>query len=416
MEVYESTANGFNHWEEMYRLGLEDPTICCIFVGWWRHDHYTFADDHPYFSIYMPQGHATPLHILERKRRDQVKKQYNVEVTRNQIAWYRWQLETKNSGDQAKMDELFPWLAEDAFVATGAKFFNNDALTMGMRRSRQQPYMPFKYALTNRWQDTQVFQTKDKRAELKVWEEADPNGHYVAGCDPAYGSSESADRAVIHVARCFSDKLVQVAEFVSPVISTYQCAWVLAHLCGYFRNVMPLIELNGPGEAVFNQLNDLRTQTAQMAASASGDIDLRNVFTAMRSFLYKRADSIGGQGYAREWRMSGNNKPPLLSGFKDSFELNRHVLNSLPLLEEMRHIVIDGGSIGAMSGHKDDRVIAAALAHEAWRRWVQQKLRNMGLTFERAYMESIGAGPNQAQKMAINYLKTQNITVDEGLK
>jgi hypothetical protein len=179
---------------------------------------------------------------------------------------------------------------------------------------------------------------------------------------------------------------------------------------------MPLIELNGPGEAVFNQLNDLRTQTAQMAASASGDIDLRNVFTAMRSFLYKRADSIGCQGYAREWRMSGNNKPPLLSGFKDSFELNRHVLNSLPLLEEMRHIVIDGGSIGAMSGHKDDRVIAAALAHEAWRRWVQQKLRNMGLTFERAYMESIGAGPNQAQKMAINYLKTQNITVDEGLK
>lgn len=411
LEVYESTANGYNFWEEMWENGKEDPTICCIFVGWWRHDHYQFPDDHPYFRIYMPQGHETPLHILERKRRDRVMKHYGVEVTRNQIAWYRWQLETKNSGDQAKMDELFPWLEEDAFVATGAKFFTNDSLTEAMRLARKQPYMPFKYQLSDKWQETTVFQTRDRRAELKVWEEADPNGYYAIGCDPAYGSSEAADRAVIHVARCFSDRIVQVAEFVSPTISTYQCAWVLAHLAGYYRNCMVNLEMNGPGEAVFNELNLIKQYTSQMVGNEQ-KTDLGNVFVLMRHFLYRRADAVAGTGLAYQWRTSGVNKPPMLSAFKDSFELHRHIIHSMFLLDEMKHMIIEGGHIQAENNHKDDRVMAAALAHEAWRKWMMQKLKNMNLTFERAYMEAAG-GPNPAQKIVINYLKGVNINVDE---
>lgn len=416
MKIYETTANGFNFFEEMYRAAKDDPTICCIFVGWWRHDHYTFPDDHPYFRIYMPQGNSTPLHILERKRVRLVGKEYGVTITHNQIAWYRWHLESELQGDQSKMDEMFPWVEDDAFVATGSKFFLNDSLTDAMKRARQQPFMPFKYMFTARWQDTVVAATRDRRAELKVWEEPDPRGHYVLGCDPAYGSSDEADRAVIHVARCFSDRLVQVAEFVSPTISTYQCAWALCHLAGYYRNVMVNLEMNGPGEAVFNEINVLRTHTHEMINHApDGKVthDLRQVLNMMRHYLYKRADSMGGS-LAYQWRTSGTNKPPMMHSFKDAFELRRTILNSMALLEEMKTIVIHDGSIQAEGSCKDDRVIAGALAHEAWRRWVQPKLRNMGLTFERAYMESIGAGPNQAQKMAIDYLRGHKIALNDG--
>jgi hypothetical protein len=417
MKIYETTANGFNFFNEMWDQAKDDPTICRIFVGWWRHDHYTFPDDHPWFSVYMPQGHATPFHILERKRIRLVKERYGVDITRNQIAWYRWKLESELNGDQAKADEQFPWLEEDAFVATGAQFFTNDSLTDALKRARQQKLIPYKYMFTERWQDTIVTPTRDlKHAELKIWEESDPRGHYVIGCDPAYGSSESADRAVIHVARCFSDRLVQVAEFVSPTISTYQCAWALCHLAGYYRNVMVNLEMNGPGEAVFNEMNALKQHTRDMINhSPDGKVthDLRQVLNMMRHYLYRRADSMQAT-LAYQWRSSGTNKPPMMHAFKDGFELHRFILNSMFLLDEMRTIVTDGSKIAGEGNAKDDRVIAAALAHEAWRRWVQPKLRNMGLTFERAYMEAIGAGPNMAQKIAIDYLKSQRIIVDEG--
>lgn len=415
LKIEETTANGFNFWEERYRAAKTDPTICTIFVGWWRHDHYSFPDDHPWFRVYMPQGHDTPLHILERKRCRLVREAFGVEVTRNQIAWYRWHLESEVQGDQCKMDEMFPWVEDDAFVSTGSVFFTNDSLTEASRRARQQKFMPYKYQMTERWQDTIVINTRDRRAELKVWEEADPAGHYVIGCDPAYGSSEAADRAVIHVARCFSDRLVQVAEFVSPTISTYQCAWTLCHLAGYYRNVMVNLEMNGPGEAVFNEMNALRTQTRDMVSYApDGKVahDLRRVLNMMRHFLYARADSMTAQ-LAYQWRTSGSNKPPMLNSFKDAFELKRFVINSMMLIDEMKTIVVDGGHIAAEGTHKDDRVMAAALAHEAWRKWMQPKLRNMGLTFERAYMESIGAGPDQAQRMALNYLQSQKIVLNE---
>ncbi len=415
LKIEETTANGFNFWEERYRLAKKDPTICTIFVGWWRHDHYSFFDDHPWFKVFMPQGHDTPLHILERKRARLVLQEYGIEINRNQIAWYRWHLESEVQGDQSKMDEMFPWLEDDAFVATGSVFFTNDSLTLAARRARQQKFLPYKYIMTERWQDTAVVNTKDRRAELRVWEEADPAGHYVIGCDPAYGSSEAADRAVIHVARCFSDKMVQVAEFVSPIISTYQCAWALCHLAGYYRNVMVNLEMNGPGEAVFNEMNALRTQTNEMVSQnhqGKEQNDLRLVLNLMRHFLYKRADTMSGS-LAYQWRTSGSNKPPMLNSFKDSFELRRFVLNSMPLIEEMKTIVVDGGHIAAEGNNKDDRVMGAALAHEAWRKWVQPRLRNMGLTFERAYMQSIGAGPDQAQRMAIDYLRTQKITLNE---
>jgi hypothetical protein len=178
------------------------------------------------------------------------------------------------------------------------------------------------------------------------------------------------------------------------------------------------LEMNGPGEAVWNEMNRLRQETQFMVDHASdGKIthDLRYVLNNMRYYLYQRADSMTGT-LAYQWRTSSINKPPMMHSFKDAFELHRLIINSMPLLEEMKTIVIHDGSIRAEGDNKDDRVIAAALAHEAWRKWVQPRLRNMGLTFERAYMEAIGAGPNQAQMIAINYLRSQNIMVDEGAK
>src|SRR5580698_797700 len=54
LQVYESTANGFNHFEEAWDLAKKDPTKRAIFIGWWRDERNAFPLDHPFFNKYMP--------------------------------------------------------------------------------------------------------------------------------------------------------------------------------------------------------------------------------------------------------------------------------------------------------------------------------------------------------------------------
>jgi hypothetical protein len=82
----------------------------------------------------------------------------------------------------------------------------------------------------------------------------------------------------------------------------------------------------------------------------------------------------------------------------------------MPLLEEMKTIVVDGGMVGAERGKHDDRVVALALAHVAYKRQEQQKLDNMGLTYQAEMQRQAGRGVDlQVKQMGINYLRTLGV-------
>lgn len=414
LQVYETTANGFNHFQEMWEKAVESPTQRAIFVGWWRSELYAYPQNHPYFSIYMPDGEGSALTALERRRVKMVEQAYGVKVTAEQIAWYRWKLDDECDGDQMKMDEMFPWMPEDAFVATGSKFFTNESLTDAMRYARQTAFVPFRYVLTKEWAETACIQVKPghaNRAELRIWEAVDPNGFYALGADPAYGSSDEADRSVASIYRCFSDMCYQVAEFATPNVSTYQFAWVLAHLAGYYRNVMLNLEITGPGQTVQQELDMLRRHASGMIAS--DDKNIRNCLGAMRYYLYRRVDSMSGNGLL-QWKTTADNKFVLLTKFKDAIELKRCLIRSLPALEECKAIVLEDGQIHGSGRAKDDRVIANALAHEAWRQWVQPRMQAQGLTFAKAQRDAARGGPQQIEEIALNYLKRMKISVPTG--
>lgn len=407
LEIIETTANGFNHFQELWEAAKSSKTQRAIFVGWWRNELYAFPENHPFFAIYMPDGPASRLTSLERQRVRQVKDQYDYEITHEQIAWYRWQLEEKQHGDQVSMDEKFPWVEEDAFVASGSNFFTATSLTHAMRQARKTPFLPWRYILGTQWPETGVVATNSKRAELKVWEETNPNGHYVLGCDPAFGSSDEADRTVIHVARCYADRLIQVAEFVSASTSTYQCAWVLAHLAGYYRASMVVLELSGgAGQTVLDELQRLQAATAQMPVE--GAPDLRSVLALMRQYMYRRIDVLSGQ-LAYQWKTTNENKFAMLSAMKDAFDLGRFRINSLGLLEEMKSLVYDAGTLKGEGRKKDDRVMAAGLAHEGWRKWVMQRLINQGLTYAEGQRQAEAGPRSRPEQMALDYLRAMRV-------
>lgn len=411
LQIYETTANGFNWFWDMWELARKDPTKRAIFSGWWRDERNQLPLDHPFFAKYMPDGLSTALLPLERKRVREVRETYEVDISLQQIAWFRWHMESEKDGDQSLMDQEYPWTEDDAFQATGSKFFTVESLTNCMREAKKFPFQTYRYKLTHKFEETKLQQVRDPRAPLRVWEEASKYGYYVLGCDPAYGSSDEADRTVVSVWRCYADCMVQVAEFCSPEPSTYQCAWVMSHLAGYYglQWLMPILEITGPGQAVFDELQKVQKLTMEMKPG-NDEFGIRNILGNMRQYLYKRIDSLGSS-LVYQWRMSEELKRRCMNQLKNGIELGRVIPRSVPLLEEMRRIVNDDGHIGAEGRAKDDRVIGAALAYQAFNMWCQPKMKAMGLTLAKSQEIDQRGGTEPVDRLIINFLKKQNISV-----
>jgi hypothetical protein len=409
--LYESTANGFNHWWDTWESAKSDPTKRAIFVGWWRDERNQIALSHPFYPLYVPDGAA--LSALERRRVRLVREQYGFEVSLQQIAWYRWHLAAEKDGDQASMDQEFPWTEDDSFQATGSKFFSVESMTECLRNAKRAPFKLYRYKLTTRFDEIEIRNINDSRAELRVWEEASPLGYYVVGCDPSYGSSDEADRTAISVWRIFSDQMIQVAEFCSNSPSTYQCAWVLAHLCGYYgqRWCMPVLEINGPGQAVFDELEKVRVHASEIRPD-SEDASIRNILKNMRHYFYRRIDNPGAGEALYQWRTTEDLKRRAMNMMKNGIELDRMIPRSVALLEECRRIVNDAGHIGAEGHAKDDRVMAAAFAYQAWSSWGQPKCKSAGMTRARAQELEVNGVPPPIERVISNYLKRVRITVN----
>jgi hypothetical protein len=409
MQIWESTANGFNHFYDTWETAKQSPSMRAIFVGWWRSELFAFAQDDPRYEIYT----KAPLTTIERARIRAVKAAYDYDITKEQLAWYRAKIEDEFSGDQSMMDQEFPWTEDDAFQATGSQYFTTESLSKAIKYAKEQPYRRYRYRFTRDWKETQVIGApKDPRAELRVWEDASKFGYYSLGCDPAYGSSDEADRNVISVWRGYADCFVQVAEYCSALDSTYQTAWVLAHLAGFYgiNESRVILEINGPGKAVLQELQHCQ-QLMRELKPGDTDYSLRNVLGNTRHYYYKKVDSLGAGDLVYHYSTTHQLKPGLMGRFKDSLELGRLIIRSVPLLEECRRIVNDEGYIGAEGAHKDDRVMAAALAHENWQRWMWQRLRGQGMTMERSISIERAGGIKPLDQLMLNYLRKQNISV-----
>jgi len=412
LQIYESTANGFNHFHTMWEQTKDDPTKKAIFVGWWRDERNQFPVGHPFFDAYMPDGIQSALSPLERRRVRDVREQYGFEISLQQIAWYRWHLSSEKDGEQGMMDQEYPWTESDAFQATGSKFFTVEALTSVTREAKNHLFKGYRYRLGQRFEETRVAPFADVRAELRIWEEPSSYGYYVLGCDPAYGSSDEADRSAISVWRAYADCMVQVAEYCTPQPSTYQCAWVLAHLAGYYGQtfLMPVLEITGPGQAVFDELQKVAAHCREIRVDQD-EHGIKNILSNMRHFFYRRQDNPNSGEAVYHWKTTMELKRRMMNMMKNGIELNRMIPRSLPMCEEMRQIVNDEGDISAQGRSKDDRVMAAALAYQGWNNWVQPKVKALGLTLAESNKIEERGGTAPVDRLVTNFLKRVNIAV-----
>jgi hypothetical protein len=371
--IFESTARGFNMFHDMYVTAKKARTQRAIFCGWWRNQFYSIDANSQIYKVYW-DGKLTP---EEKEWTRDIKKLYDVEINSRQMAWWRWKLH-EGIKDDALMYQEFPPTEDYAFIMTGTSFFSNARCTDMMKIAKKIGCEYYRYSMGANFLDTEVLKSTERLATLKIWEEPVDTAYYVIGADPAYGSSDWADRFCIQVFRCYADGMEQVAEFATPEMNTYQFAWVIAHLAGAYKNSTLNLEVNGPGQAVINELRNLKRQASALAGQAG--YDLMNVLGSMSNYIWRRNDTLGGMSNSIGWITTSQTKERMLSYMKDYFERNMMAIYSTDLIEEMKTIVRDGSSIEATGRNKDDRVMAAALATAAYAEQVQPRLIAQKLT------------------------------------
>lgn len=365
--LFESTARGFNLWYDLYTEAKKSVTQRAIFIGWWRNELYTVATDSDIFEVYGKEDPTTS----EWYWIDEVKRLYGFAISKEQLAWSRWKLYEKHRGNESSFFQEMPPLEEFAWQMSGSKFFSNKKLTdtRMMLDKEQRPAEHYRYEIGPTFMDTQIVPSSEFQAHLTVWEEPHPLGVYCLAADPAYGSSTKSDRFCIQVLKCFADGVEQVAEYCTTECTTYAFAWVLAHLAGGYRgqsnDCMVLLEINGPGKAVWDEFQRIQ-QTGGFNTAFDSRAGLLDVTANIRNYLYHRTDSLTGN-YAYHFKTTQELKESIMNKFRDAHERGILEMHSVELLEEMKTITNDEGTIEAGSSRQhDDRAMAMALAIQAW--------------------------------------------------
>lgn len=388
--IFESTARGYNLFYKMWEQAKVDPVKQATFIGWWAKEAYAYDPEDPTErELYLTYSQA-PLTEDEKEKVEKVEKLYGFKVGLPQIAWYRHEknpsLDASDEIDPDDEGSIFqqelPWDEDEAFIISGNSFFSPKRLNDCMKYALTQKYYGYRYFCGEEFTSMVVEPTNfAKMAMLKVWEEPDPLGTYVIGADPAYGSSDQADYYCIQVLRCYADGADQVAEFTVKTMETFQFAWVLMHLAGSYKNARVILEINGPGQAVFNEMRNLklRLQNGELLGR-NGDTKFTEAFNNVKSYLYSRIDNVAGGGLSYHWKTNNENKNVIFNQLRDSLTLNQVKVRSRDCIEQMKTVVQSGLSIEGDGNSHDDLPMALALATHAWMIQERPNLQIQGRT------------------------------------
>lgn len=376
--LWESTARGFNQWHDMWEEAKKDPLHQkTMFYGWWAKDNQMIPRSSPEFEIY---GRDPPSEN-ELKKIAAVKAQYGWTITDEQLAWIRRKMDptaeaegdapADYDGDPLRVQEQ-PWTEEEAFQMTGATFFEPERLTEIANTTVSKKFKAHTFVAGLEFSDCKWVSAYNARSiELKVWEEPVDDAIYVIASDVAFGINEKNDRSATQVLRCYADGIDQVAEYAWPLITSKQYAWVIASLLGWYGSGASaecylILELNGPGEATWNELQSLKRelQTGYQRPNAE-ERGLQNIFGNVRNYIYGRSDSMSP---GRNWQFVTNTrlKVSIMERLRDFTSNKMLTVRSHDTVEEMKAVTRDGDSIEAQGSKKDDRVLALALGIRCW--------------------------------------------------
>lgn len=416
--IYESTARGFNKWEEMWTEARKDTEHCkCIFLGWWSKPSQSISQDSQDFKLYG----LYPPSEKEQAKIKAVKELYGHQITVEQLAWVRRKMnpaaamddsgdaQPEFEGSNTRIQEQ-PWTEDEAFQQTGATFFSPEVLTDQTNKFVNNKFKNYWFMTGDEFVNMRAYKARTiKESELKVWEEPEIGANYIVSIDPAFGENERNDRSSVQIARCYADGIDQVAEYSSPLVTTRHLAWVVAALLGWYgegRNeIRYIMELNGPGNAVFNALKDLQVYLRighQMREVQ--EKGLTDIFKNVQTYIYTRSDSMSA-GHNYHWVSNQGRKVMIMETLRDYVSNGTFRIRSAELIKEMNSVSRDGDTIEAPGSKKDDKVVAAAMAVQCWLEKVKTSLMAAKRTRDAEAAKKMLSIKDQVQLFNQNHLE-----------
>jgi hypothetical protein len=203
--------------------------------------------------------------------------------------------------------------------------------------------------------------------------------------------------------------LDQVAEFCTHELNTFQFAWIICYIAGVYRNSVLNLEINGPGQAVLNEMRNLKRIASAMGGA--GGKSMYDVLGHMQHYLWRRNDSLTGVSNSIGYLTTASTKERMLNYMKDYFERGIMQVFSTELIDEMKSVVRDGASIEAYGRGKDDRVMASGLAAVAYAEQVLPRMIQSRITRETNRADDEKSPEQIAYGRSVtNYLKNLGLT------
>jgi hypothetical protein len=394
--LWESTGRnvGSDWWKLWGKATANDLEERTIFTGWYLVPTHRIRRGTEMFERF---GAPEPTEDEARKIAE-VEERYGWTITQEQLAWVRKETNPFGYGgddteeayedDGELCDEYqsreHPWVEEEMFTMSRSTFFSAERLTHIAKTTISDSFKPYRYFTGTEFIYLTIEDARSRReTQLKVWEEPKPDGVYVVAADPAYGANENNDRSAIQVLRCYADRIEQVAEFCSTMVQPFQFAWIIASIMGYYVNTRLMLEINGPGVAVWQEFSGLkRIVTQGYLRKEAEELGLKNYFQNCKNYLYSRPDAlIPGQGSVH-WKTTGANKTPMMERLNDFTTNGVLILRSREALDEMRTVTREGDCIQSVGSDHDDRVLALAMGVLCWEQHERKALINSGRTRE----------------------------------
>ena len=402
--VAESTADGYNHFYDMWNDAKKSALQRAIFASWVMNEAYSCPSGSAEYERYSPET-SEPLTKYERVMIALCKRRYDIEVSPNQVAWRRWFSAEKLRGNETTLAQEMPWHEEEAFQSSGRPFFARGAITKLYRATLPMPFKAFRYVVAENWFDTQLVAVNSEQgSNLKLWAEPVEGASYVLGADPAYGSSDAAADSAASMWRVYADRVEQVAEYQCEDISTSAFAWVLAHLGGWFgsngADVLLALEVSGPGQSV-----DIELETLYKLIGRGQGLQC-TLLPRMKKFIYRRLDMMSGRGSAWHIKMTREIKWHIMCILKNELELGTAHAKSAAMVGELESVHVTEGRVECVQGKHDDLCVAAALALYGWKLHRQQMMITLGKTYASAHRPpAIRKTSSFAEFLAQSYIR-----------
>lgn len=320
MIIIESTANGYEYFKDMWDKAVAgENDFYPLFIGWNELKEYSM----PYTGFELTQ-----------EEKD-LQKQYN--LTLDQLTWRRWCIKNNCSGDIEQFKQEYPICPEEAFLSTGACYFNKDNI---INRIKTAPKSIITGKFTCYYDGTRIRNNKfleQEKGIIKIYEYPENRVPYVIGGDTA---GEGSDFFTAHVINNITGKQVATLKQQQNEIEYVKQIYCL----GMFYN-----------QALIGLENNFSTYPTQKLM----ELNYPNQYVRKKEDVYnnKYEKSFG-------FRTTNITRPYILGQLQEIVHDDIDVIQDIDTLREMlTFIVNDKGRAEAEEGYHDDLVMALAISY-----------------------------------------------------